>query len=65
MYFLMMFFLLAATASYRLLPEIVLKQTIEGELAELLKSCFSPGVIEIDTKKGKFLALYLTSAIWI
>ncbi|XP_072104560.1 DNA-directed RNA polymerases I and III subunit RPAC1 isoform X2 [Mobula birostris] len=37
-----------ATASYRLLPEITLLSPIEGELAEKLKQCFSPGVIEIE-----------------
>lgn len=38
-----------ATASYRLLPEITLLEPITGESAELLKSCFSPGVIETFT----------------
>ncbi|KAK2145174.1 hypothetical protein LSH36_697g03063 [Paralvinella palmiformis] len=37
-----------ATASYRLLPEITLTETIEGALAERLKDCFAPGVIELD-----------------
>ncbi|XP_076096544.1 DNA-directed RNA polymerases I and III subunit RPAC1-like [Mytilus galloprovincialis] len=41
-----------ATASYRLLPEITLLQTVEGSLAEKLQKCFSPGVIEIDRVKG-------------
>lgn len=43
-----------ATASYRLLPDITLLQPIEGEAAETLKKCFSPGVIEIQNIKGTF-----------
>ncbi|KAM4043077.1 DNA-directed RNA polymerases I and III subunit RPAC1 [Anomaloglossus baeobatrachus] len=42
-----------ATASYRLLPEISLLCPVEGELAERLQRCFSPGVIEVDIVKGK------------
>ncbi|PVD26085.1 hypothetical protein C0Q70_13753 [Pomacea canaliculata] len=34
-----------ATATYRLLPEIKLLREIEGESAERLQKCFSPGVI--------------------
>lgn len=41
-----------ATASYRLLPEITLLQLVEGEKAEKLKRCFSPGVIELENKDG-------------
>ncbi|KAM5126018.1 DNA-directed RNA polymerases I and III subunit RPAC1-like, partial [Mantella aurantiaca] len=37
-----------ATASYRLLPEISLLDHVEGEAAERLQSCFSPGVIALD-----------------
>ena len=37
-----------ATASYRLMPEIKLLQPFRGHMAEKLKSCFSPGVIEIE-----------------
>lgn len=37
-----------STATYRLLPEITMKQTVTGEDAQLLQSCFSPGVIEIN-----------------
>jgi len=36
------------TASYRLLPEIILKRRIEGDEALKLKECFSKGVIELD-----------------
>lgn len=36
-----------ATATYRLLPLITLLEPVTGELAKELKSCFSPGVIEI------------------
>ncbi|KAG5266644.1 hypothetical protein AALO_G00234540 [Alosa alosa] len=45
-----------ATASYRLLPEITLLQPIEGEKAERLKRCFTPGVIEVENKDGKQVA---------
>lgn len=44
-----------ATASYRLLPEISLLQPIEGDLAEKLQKCFSPGVIALDNVNGKRL----------
>ncbi|XP_062375973.1 DNA-directed RNA polymerases I and III subunit RPAC1 [Sardina pilchardus] len=45
-----------ATASYRLLPEITLLQPVEGEKAERLKRCFTPGVIEVENKDGKQVA---------
>ncbi|KAJ1656033.1 DNA-directed RNA polymerase core subunit rpc40 [Dispira simplex] len=45
-----------ATASYRLLPHIVLKKEITGELAEKLQKCFPPGVIELENKDGKIKA---------
>ncbi|XP_072172722.1 DNA-directed RNA polymerases I and III subunit RPAC1-like [Diadema setosum] len=41
-----------ATASYRLMPEIVLTKPIRGENAKLLQKCFSPGVIEIEDRNG-------------
>ncbi|XP_043275052.1 DNA-directed RNA polymerases I and III subunit RPAC1 [Venturia canescens] len=42
-----------ATASYRLLPSITLTEPIKDDLADLLKTCFSPGVIEIvEAKDG-------------
>jgi DNA-directed RNA polymerase alpha subunit len=37
-----------ATASYRLLPHIKIKQPIPPEHAEKFQKCFSPGVIKID-----------------
>ena len=37
-----------ATATYRLMPEIQLIEPVRGALAEKLKECFSPGVIEIE-----------------
>jgi len=43
---------LIATASYRLLPEIKLIQSVEGKLAERLKNCFPKGVIKIDDVNG-------------
>ncbi|PIO23006.1 hypothetical protein AB205_0099900 [Aquarana catesbeiana] len=45
-----------ATASYRLLPEITLLHPIEGEMAERLQKCFSPGVIAVDDVNGKKVA---------
>ncbi|KAI6200070.1 Dolichyl-phosphate beta-glucosyltransferase [Aphelenchoides besseyi] len=45
-----------ATASYRLLPSIQLKREVKGKSAELLKSCFSPGVIEVIKEKGEQIA---------
>jgi len=45
-----------ATAFYRLLPQITLHKEIEGELAERLQKCFSPGVIRLVEKKGKTVA---------
>lgn len=43
------YFLIAATASYRLLPDITLTRKVEDSEAPLLQSCFSPGVIGIDS----------------
>ncbi|KAJ7221665.1 DNA-directed RNA polymerase [Mycena pura] len=37
-----------ATASYRLLPHIVIKKPIPPHLAEKFQKCFSPGVIRVD-----------------
>ncbi|XP_074166931.1 DNA-directed RNA polymerases I and III subunit RPAC1 [Sminthopsis crassicaudata] len=45
-----------ATASYRLLPDITLLQPVEGEAAEELSRCFSPGVIQVQDIKGKKVA---------
>ena len=45
-----------ATASYRLLPVIQLIKPVRDEDADLLKSCFSPGVIEVvehETNSGQ------------
>merc|ERR1712227_33204 len=39
-----------ATASYRLLPEIVLKQDVYDDQAIRLQKCFAPGVIKLDKK---------------
>jgi len=36
-----------ATAYYRLLPEVTLLRPVEGEAAERLQKCFSPGVIDV------------------
>ncbi|CAG0922339.1 unnamed protein product [Notodromas monacha] len=46
-----------ATVWYRLLPEIRLKEKIEGERAYRLQKCFSPGVISVETnEKGVSVA---------
>ncbi|XP_075440356.1 DNA-directed RNA polymerases I and III subunit RPAC1 isoform X2 [Ascaphus truei] len=45
-----------ATASYRLLPEITLLHPVEGDLADTLQRCFSPGVIAVDVVNGKKVA---------
>lgn len=42
-----------ATASYRLLPDITLLEPVEGEAAEELSRCFSPGVIEVQEAQGR------------
>lgn len=41
-----------ATAFYRLLPKITILRPVKGEMAEKLKNCFSPGVIEIAKNKS-------------
>jgi len=41
-----------ATASYRLLPEIKLFDSVVGADAEELKACFSPGVIELEKNEN-------------
>jgi len=38
----------AATASYRLMPEILFKEEITGELADKFASCFAPGVVQVE-----------------
>ncbi|CAF0741245.1 unnamed protein product [Didymodactylos carnosus] len=40
------------TASYRLMPEIILKEPIENEDADKLQQCFTSGVIEIKEQKN-------------
>ncbi|KAA8906293.1 DNA-directed RNA polymerase [Sphaerosporella brunnea] len=42
-----------ATAMYRLLPQITIKETITGKAAERLQKCFSKGVIEIVDGEAK------------
>ncbi|RDD41117.1 DNA-directed RNA polymerases I and III subunit RPAC1 [Trichoplax sp. H2] len=41
-----------ATASYRLMPEIILKQAVTGKRAKRLAKCFPEGVIGIKEIKG-------------
>ncbi|RUS26669.1 hypothetical protein BC938DRAFT_484289 [Jimgerdemannia flammicorona] len=41
-----------ATASYRLLPEIILKKEITGDLADKFAACFAEGVVEVVTEDG-------------
>ncbi|CAH2258345.1 DNA-directed RNA polymerases I and III subunit RPAC1 [Pararge aegeria] len=44
-----------ATASYRLLPEIILTREVNGIEATLLQSCFSPCVIGLDSDGRAFV----------
>lgn len=45
---------------YRMLPEIELIREVEGKQADLLQTCFSPGVIDIvSSSEGKWLDLPL------
>lgn len=44
-----------STVYYRLLPEIKLNRKVSGSDAELLKSCFSPGVVGIDKHGNAFV----------
>lgn len=48
-----------ATASYRLLPDITLLEPVEGEAAEELSRCFSPGVIEVQEVQGMAFGVLL------
>ncbi|KAJ2399964.1 DNA-directed RNA polymerase core subunit rpc40, partial [Coemansia sp. RSA 2559] len=41
-----------ATASYRLLPDIQILEDITGEDAELFRSCFPPGVVDVVEENG-------------
>lgn len=41
-----------ATASYRFLPKITLKRTVTGEDAQLLRKCFTEGVIDVVKNKA-------------
>ncbi|XP_061692832.1 DNA-directed RNA polymerases I and III subunit RPAC1 isoform X6 [Syngnathoides biaculeatus] len=52
-----------ATASYRLLPEITLLDTVKGEKAERLKRCFSQGVIELEDVNGSKVAKVVNSRL--
>lgn len=46
-----------ATASYRLLPEIMILKPIPSELCHKFQSCFPKGVIKVEKdKKGKYTA---------
>lgn len=47
-----------ATASYRLMPEIILKEPVTGKQAKKLAKCFPEGVIGIKEIKGNFPHLY-------
>jgi len=44
-----------ATAFYRLLPDIIIKKPVVGEAAARLQSCFSPGVIGIDSDNEAYV----------
>jgi DNA-directed RNA polymerase I and III subunit RPAC1 len=52
--------IITATAFYRLLPEITLTRDVEGEDAERLQKCFSPGVIGIEESEyGKRISVFI------
>ncbi|RHZ86907.1 hypothetical protein Glove_42g50 [Diversispora epigaea] len=40
-----------ATATYRLMPEIIVKEEITGDLADKFAACFSKGVIDVVEKE--------------
>ncbi|CAG8464844.1 10433_t:CDS:2 [Gigaspora rosea] len=46
-----------ATASYRLMPEIILKKEITGDLADKFAACFTKGVVEVEDSyvEGQFI----------
>lgn len=44
-----------STATYRLLPEITIKRPVKGDDAQTLQSCFSPGVIGIDSNDQAYV----------
>lgn len=51
-----------ATASYRLLPKITLKQPVVGEQAERLARCFTPGVIGLKEDEDGNKVAYVDNA---
>lgn len=56
------FFVVTATAHYRMHPDIKLLKEVKGEAAERLQKCFSPGVIELeDNGKGEKKAVVANS----
>ncbi len=44
--------LVLGPASYRLMPEIILKEPIYDQDAEQLQKCFTQGVIELENDKN-------------
>lgn len=49
---------------YRMLPEIELTREVEGKQADLLQTCFSPGVIDIvTTANGGLLVILLNITV--
>lgn len=50
-------------AWYRMLPEVELTREVEGKQADLLQTCFSPGVIDIVTTPNGGLFDLLQSII--
>ena len=55
-------------AFYRLLPDIIIKKPVVGEAAARLQSCFSPGVIGIDSDNEAYVKdtryFYITIYCW-
>jgi|LakMenEpi03Aug12_release.lakeMendotaPanAssembly.Ray.scaffolds.fasta_scaffold234250_3 hypothetical protein len=47
-----------ATAFYRLLPQVKLLKEVEGEAAQKLQQCFSPGVIDLIESGRLYIFLF-------
>lgn len=50
-----------SVAFYRLLPKITILEPITGDHAHKFASCFPKGVIEVESRSGKFQCLIFAS----
>ena len=39
------------------MPEIILKEEITGDLADKFASCFTTGVVVVESKNGKYFPI--------